>query len=82
MINKNAQLLWIIAGSNVFNFERYIHLLTRALKIEEPDIIQKAGLIQFFKMTFELAWNTMKDYLQEQGFTDINTPRAAIKKGF
>ncbi len=64
------------------NFEKSLHLLTQALNIEEPDIIEKAGLIQFFEMTFELAWNTMKDYLQEEGFDGINTPRAAIKKAF
>lgn len=33
-------------------------------------------------MTFELAWNTIKNYLQEEGFAEINTPRAAIKKAF
>jgi len=64
------------------NFEKSLYLLTQALNIEEPDIIEKAGLIQFFEMTFELAWNTMKDYLQEEGFDGINTPRAAIKKAY
>lgn len=64
------------------NFEKSLDLLTEALNIKEPDIIQKAGLIQFFEMTFELAWNTIKDYLQEEGFTEIDTPRAAIKKAF
>lgn len=39
-------------------------------------------MIQFFEMTFELAWNTLKDYLQAQGFIDIKSPRSAIKKGF
>lgn len=64
------------------NFEKSIQLLIKAKSIEEPDIIQKAGLIQFFEMTFELAWKTLKDYLEEQGFTGINAPRSAIKKGF
>ncbi len=64
------------------NFEKSLHLLTEALNIEDPDIIQKAGLIHFFEMTFELAWNTIKDYLQEEGFAEIITPRAAIKKAY
>ena len=64
------------------NFEKTLYYLHEALQINEPDIIQKAGLIQFFELSFELAWNTMKDYLQEQGFTDIKSPRAAIKKAF
>ena len=33
-------------------------------------------------MSFELAWKTMKDYLEEQGFIDIKSPRDTIKKAF
>jgi nucleotidyltransferase substrate binding protein (TIGR01987 family) len=33
-------------------------------------------------MSFELAWNTLKDYLEEEGFIEIKSPRAAIKKAF
>jgi nucleotidyltransferase substrate binding protein (TIGR01987 family) len=64
------------------NLEKSIILLESALKIQNPDIIQKAGLIQFFEMCFELSWNLLKDYLQEQGYHEINSPRNAIKKGF
>jgi hypothetical protein len=37
------------------NFERAFLLLKEALKIEHPSIVERAGLIQFFEMTFELA---------------------------
>lgn len=33
-------------------------------------------------ITFELSWKALKDYLYEQGFFDILTPRAVIKKAF
>lgn len=33
-------------------------------------------------MSFELAWNMVKDYLQEQGFIDIKSPRGALKRAF
>ena len=33
-------------------------------------------------MSFELAWNMVKDYLEEQGFVEIKSPRGAIKKAF
>ncbi len=39
------------------------------------------GLIQFYEMSFELAWKIMKDYLDEQGFV-VNSPRQAIKQTF
>ncbi len=64
------------------NFERLLEYLEKALHIANPDIVQKAGLIQFFEMSFELAWNTMKDYLEGNGFMDVKSPRAAIKKSF
>lgn len=64
------------------NFKKALSLLESSLNILEPDIIQKAGMIQFFEMCFELSWNILKDYFVEQGFTEINSPRTAIKKGF
>jgi nucleotidyltransferase substrate binding protein (TIGR01987 family) len=39
-------------------------------------------MIQFFEMTFELAWNTVKDFQEEQGFTEIKSPRNALEKAF
>lgn len=33
-------------------------------------------------MCFELSWNVLKDYLEAQGFTEVRSPRAAIKKAF
>jgi nucleotidyltransferase substrate binding protein (TIGR01987 family) len=64
------------------NFEKALHHLENALQIENPDIVQKAGIIQFFEMSYELAWNTIKNYMEEQGFTEVNSPRTAIKKAF
>ena len=64
------------------NFSKALDYLETALKIENPDIIQKAGIIQFFEMSFELSWNLVKDYLEEQGFVDVKSPRTALKKAF
>jgi len=64
------------------NFEKSIRLLEEAMKIPHPDIFQKAGLIQFFEITFELAWNTMKDFMEDQGFIELRSPRDTIKKAY
>lgn len=64
------------------NFESTLKHLEKALEIKDPDIIQRAGMIQFFEMSFELSWNMMKDYLSEQGFTEVKSPRDSIKKAF
>ncbi|MCF2445166.1 nucleotidyltransferase substrate binding protein [Dyadobacter sp. CY345] len=64
------------------NLEKSLSFLELAIKIENPDIIQKAGLIQFFEISFELSWNVLKDYLEDQGFFELRSPRDTIKKAF
>jgi nucleotidyltransferase substrate binding protein (TIGR01987 family) len=39
-------------------------------------------MIQGFEFTFEMAWNVMKDYLQEQGITGIVGSKGAIRQAF
>ena len=75
----NNDIRWI---QRFKNFDKAIFHLENALQIINPDITQKAGIIQFFEISFELAWNMIKDYLEEQGFTDIKSPRTALKKAF
>jgi len=44
--------------------------------------LEKQGLIQGFEFTFELAWNVMKDFLEEQGITGIIGSKGAIRHAF
>lgn len=76
---ENKDIRWV---QRFNNFTKAMNYLEDALQIPNPDIVQKAGIIQFFEMSFELAWNLVKDYLEEQGFVDIKSPRGAIKKAF
>jgi nucleotidyltransferase substrate binding protein (TIGR01987 family) len=45
--------------------------------------LEKEGAIQRFEVAFELAWKTLKDYLEENGIV-VNpvTPRNVIKEAF
>jgi nucleotidyltransferase substrate binding protein (TIGR01987 family) len=76
---SNGDIRW---KQRFANFNKAMNHLEKALQIPNPDIVQKAGIIQFFEMSFELAWNMVKDYLEEQGFVDIKSPRSALKKAF
>lgn len=51
------------------------------MQIDAPSDIERAGMIQFFEMSFELAWKLLKDYLEDEGFT-VTSPRAALKQAF
>ncbi len=63
------------------NYEKAYYLLERTLEIQSPSEAERAGLIQFFEMSFELAWKLMSDYLRDEGFV-VNSPREAIKQAF
>ncbi len=41
------------------------------------------GILHRFEFTFELAWKTLKDYLEYMGFTEkTGSPREVIQSGF
>lgn len=44
--------------------------------------LEKQGVIQGFEYTHELAWNVMKDYLNEQGFQNITGSKDATRQAF
>lgn len=75
---ENQDIRW---KQRFINFEKAILLLERTLQIEEPSEAEIGGLIQFYEMSFELAWKLMKDYLTEDGFI-VKSPRDAIKQAF
>ena len=56
--------------------------MDKAIDINEPNIFEQAGLIQFFEMGFELSWNVMKEYMESEGLKELRSPRDTIKKAF
>jgi len=44
--------------------------------------LEKQGLIQCFEYNHELAWNVLKDYLEEQGFINIIGSKNATREAF
>ncbi len=63
------------------NFEKSYKLLEKYINKENKNELEKAGIIHFFEMTFELSWKVLKDYLESIGYI-VNSPRAAIKQSF
>ncbi len=63
------------------NYKKAFGQLEEFVSKLELNKFEKQGLIQCFEYTFELAWKTIKDYLEEQGFT-ITSPRNAIQTAF
>lgn len=44
--------------------------------------LEEQGLIQAFEFTHELAWNTLKDFLEERGVHDLYGSRDTTRKAF
>ena len=67
------------------NFSRAFLRLQSALQegAEALNELEQEGVIQRFEYTFELAWNTLKDYLEYHGVVlSPVTPRAVICKAY
>lgn len=63
------------------NLERAFLFLEKACQQAHFSPLEAAGLVQSFEFTFELAWKTLKDYLNQQG-VDVKYPRDTIKHAF
>lgn len=65
------------------NFEKAYNLLKEGLDLNIKNLsnLEKEGVIQRFEYTFELAWKTVKDYLEFEGIK-VNFARDAIKEAF
>jgi len=63
------------------NYTKSLAHLGSTVEKESLNEIEKAGLIQFFEVAFELSWKVMKDYLITEGY-DVKSPREAIKTAF
>lgn len=67
------------------NYKKALTTLKNAVELAaERDLtdLEKQGVIKGFEFTFELAWNVMKDYLEEQGITGIIGSKNAVRHAF
>lgn len=67
------------------NFDRAFVLLREVQErgVDSLSQLEQEGAIQRFELAFELAWKTLKDYLEEHGVViKPVTPRTVIKAAF
>lgn len=67
------------------NFEKAFNVFQRRVdeyrEYPEQEAYQMA-LIQGFEVLFELSWNTLKDYLENEGYDAVKNAKQAIRIGF
>jgi nucleotidyltransferase substrate binding protein (TIGR01987 family) len=67
------------------NYTKAMQNLTKAVELSnkrELSDLEKQGLIQSFEFTHELAWNVLKDYLEEKGISGVIGSKDASREAF
>jgi nucleotidyltransferase substrate binding protein (TIGR01987 family) len=67
------------------NYRRALATLDKAAALAQQrplSELEQQGLIQGFEFTHELAWNMLKDFLEEQGVLGLIGSRDAIRSAF
>lgn len=64
------------------NYAKALRQLTKFIEKGELNELEQQGLIQSFEYTYELAWNTIKDFFEAQGESGILGSRDAFRLAF
>ena len=79
MTTKNEDIRW---EQRFTNYKKALSQLQKFIDKGVLSELEIQGLIKAFEYTYELAWNTMKDFLEYKGQSDIYGSRDAIRKSF
>lgn len=76
---QNNDIRWL---QRFNNFRKALTQLSKFVAKGDLNEFEKQGLIQCFEYTYELAWNTLKDFYENQAETDIQGSKDAIRLAF
>lgn len=76
---NNIDVRWI---QRFANYQKALAQLTKFIKRGKLNELEEQGLIQSFEYTHELAWNTLKDFLESRGNKEIFGSKDTTKKSF
>jgi len=79
MTHKNEDIRW---EQRFSNYQKALRQLQKFIDKGELSELEAQGLVKAFEYTYELAWNTLKDFLEYRGQTDIYGSRDAIRRAF
>ena len=64
------------------NYQKALQQLKEVVELDQLNKFEEQGLVKAFEFTYELAWNTLKDFLEYQGVGEIVGSRDAFRKAF
>lgn len=62
-------------------FEQALKTFKESL-LESPSQLERDGAIQRFEYCYDLAWKTLKQYLQRRGLLDLNSPKSVFSGAY
>jgi len=77
MGGQSRDIRWL---QRLANYRKALAQLQKFVEKEELSELEEQGLIKAFEYTYELAWHTLKDFLEYQDHTEIYGYRDAIRK--
>lgn len=83
-IQKEGILLMSRAAEKTAQLQNAIARLKEAVAEYEQthSLAVRDGTIQRFEFCAELAWKATQDYLEEQGYLDVHSPKAVMRKAY
>lgn len=83
-IQKEGIPLMSRAAEKTAQLQRAVSRLKEAIAEYEQTHSQavRDGAIQRFEISAELAWKATQDYLEEQGYLDVHSPKAVMRKAY
>jgi nucleotidyltransferase substrate binding protein (TIGR01987 family) len=79
---KDQDIRWI---QRFQNFKKAFRQLSDASALAQQralSVLEQQGLIQAFEFTHELAWNTLKDFLETRGTANLFGSKDATRAAF
>jgi len=64
------------------NYRKALGQLRKFIDKGQLSELERQGLIKAFEYTYELAWNTLRDFLEHQGIADLVGSRDVFRQAF
>ncbi len=79
MDSKNQDIRW---KQRFQNYKNALQRLQKFISKGSLSELEEQGLIKAFEYTYELAWQTLIDFLNFQGYIDLYGSRDTLRKAF
>ena len=73
---------WIQRFDNYLSVLQHLESFIAIKEMRSLSVAEEFAIIKAFELVFECAWNILKDFLQEKGYSQIYGSRDAIRLAF